>query len=124
MSKSFKTSPKPALQPTAEQIAAFERGGMGTDTHKPTTVGNPEYGSGDYPAPVEKAFAERLMPKVVPAPEPAAEPIKRLSIDLPASMHTRFKTACSATSTKMAAEIMAFIEQRTRELEARAGLIR
>lgn len=54
----------------------------------------------------------------------AVEPTKRLSIDLPASVHTRFKTACSATGTKMVGELLAFIEQRTRELEEEAGISR
>jgi len=51
-------------------------------------------------------------------------PTKRLSVDLPAKLHTRFKTACSATSNKMAAEITAFIEARTAELETEAGISR
>ena len=50
------------------------------------------------------------------------ERIKRLSLNLKESMHTRFKTACSATNRKMATEIQEFIERRTRELEEEAGL--
>ena len=50
------------------------------------------------------------------------EPTKRLSLDLPASLHTRFKTACSATNRKMVGELQAFIEKRTRELEEEAGI--
>ncbi len=49
-------------------------------------------------------------------------PTKRLSLDLPARMHTRFKTACSATGRKMGSEIQDFIELRTNELEE-AGII-
>jgi hypothetical protein len=37
-------------------------------------------------------------------------------------MHTRFKTACSATNRKMVAELQAFIETRTKELEDEAGI--
>lgn len=48
----------------------------------------------------------------------ADEPKKRLSIDLPMSLHTRFKTACSASNRKMLAEVEAFVEKRTGELEA------
>lgn len=55
-----------------------------------------------------------------PAPEP--EPIKRLSINLPESLHTRFRTACSATNRKMIAEIRRFVTHRTEELEEEAGL--
>jgi len=47
---------------------------------------------------------------------------KRLSLDLPKSMHTRFKTACSATGRKMVAELQSYIEQRIQELEAEAGI--
>jgi hypothetical protein len=50
--------------------------------------------------------------------------LKRLSLDLPASVHTRFKTACSATGRKMVSEIHDFIAQRTAELEAEAGITR
>jgi hypothetical protein len=52
------------------------------------------------------------------------EPTKRLSLDLPASLHTRFKTACSATDRKMVGELQAYIESRTQELEDEAGLTR
>ena len=50
------------------------------------------------------------------------EPIKRLSLNLRESLHTRFKTACSATNRKMATEIQALVERRTEELEEEAGL--
>ncbi len=46
--------------------------------------------------------------------------IKRLSVNLEAALHTRFKTACSATNRKMMAEMVAFVERRTEELEAEA----
>jgi hypothetical protein len=41
-----------------------------------------------------------------------AEPMKRLSIDMPVNLHRRFKRACT-----MVAEVLAFIERRTAELE-------
>lgn len=50
------------------------------------------------------------------------EPTKRLSLDLPASLHTRFKTACSANDRKMGGELQAYIEARTKELEDEAGI--
>lgn len=94
--KTFASAPKPK-QPTDDQIQAFEQGGAGHDTRAATpALAN---------APVE-------------------EPTKRLSLDLPASMHTRFKTACSATDRKMVSEIQRFIEQRTTELEQKAGITR
>lgn len=52
------------------------------------------------------------------------EPTKRLSLDLPQSMHTRFKTACSATGRKMAVELQQYIELRTSEMETEAGIVR
>src|SRR4051794_1271112 len=93
-SKSFKQAPKPAPI-TPDQIVAFERGGPGHDTRPQASV-----------------------------PAVPAEPTQRLSIDLPVSKHTRFKTACSATKRKMAVEIEAFIDRRIVELEAEAGIYR
>lgn len=99
MNKRFTSAPKPR-QPTAEEIAAYERGGAGHDT-----------------APVPESRPRTFRP----APE---EPVKRLSLDLPLSKHTRFKTACSATGRKMAAELEILIDQRIAELEDEAGLRR
>lgn len=93
--KTFSAAPKPKQQLTDDQILAFERGGAGHDTAK-----QPE-------------------PKVAPD-----QPTKRLSLDLPASVHMRFKTACSATGRKMVGELQTFIEQRTAELEDEAGITR
>ena len=92
--KDFTTVRRP---PTADQISAFERGGIGQDTrtHIPANVERRE------PAKVAKI-----------------EETRRLSIDLPKSLHVRFKAACAATDRKMIDEVMAFIERRTAELEA------
>ncbi|MEP4530482.1 MULTISPECIES: hypothetical protein [Alphaproteobacteria] len=95
--KTFSAAPKPKQQPTDDQILAFERGGAGHDTTR----------------------ADKPVAKTLPD-----EPTKRLSLDLPASLHTRFKTACSATDRKMVGELQAFIEQRTQELEEDAGITR
>lgn len=92
MSKKTFSEAPKPKQPTDDQILAFERGGAGHDK---------------------------------PSAQPTAaqsEPVKRLSVDLPASAHTRFKTACSATGRKMAAELHELIEQRTQELETQAGM--
>jgi len=96
--KSFTAAPRPrTLRP--EDIDAFETGGAGHD--------------------------RRAGPAVVPAGRwLPAEPTKRLSLDLPASAHTRFKTACSATGRKMVSEVLELIERRTAELEAEAGISR
>ena len=95
MAKTFKTAPKPSKQPTAEEITAFEQGGAGHDDQ----------------------------PTITPVPPPTrpSEPTKRLSLDLPESLHRRFKTACSATSRKMAKELLDYIERRTSELEEEAA---
>ena len=97
--KSFQTAPKPK-QPSPEDIAAFERAGTGHEA----------------------------LPENVCFPKDTnvglREPTKRLSLDLPSTMHRRFKTVCSATGRKMVAEVMAFIERRTAELEAEAGMER
>lgn len=95
-SKTFTAAPKPK-QPTAEAVEAFEKGGEGTD-HLPSARGT--------------------------ASTTPQEPSKRLSLDLPASTHRRFKTACSATGRKMVAEVAEFIERRTAELEEEAGFRR
>lgn len=92
--KTFATAPKPKL--SDDQISAFETGGTGHDS---------------------KNTPDR-------AQQEASEPTKRLSLDLPASLHTRFKTACSATGQKMGGELQRLIEQRTAELEDEAGLTR
>lgn len=99
--KTFTSVPKPR-QPTADEIDAFERSGTGHD---------------------------RATGRADPASQPVAwrearpvEPTKRLSLDLPATTHRRFKTACSATGRKMVSEIHDFIERRTAELEDEAGI--
>jgi len=47
-----------------------------------------------------------------------AEATVRLTIDLPESVHTRFKAACASTRRKMVDEVRGFIERRTAELES------
>jgi hypothetical protein len=50
-------------------------------------------------------------------PTKVVETTKRLSIDMPASLHRRFKVACTTADKVMVGEVLAFIEQRTAELE-------
>jgi hypothetical protein len=45
-----------------------------------------------------------------PTPEPA-EPMKRLTIDIPRSLHTRIKAACALRGSKMADEIRALLDR-------------
>ena len=91
--KNFKSAPKPQSALPDEYIEAFEKGGVGNDTKKETV-----------------------------APADTQEPTKRISLDIPESMHLRFKTACSATRRKMTKEIKSFIIQRIEELEKEAGI--
>ena len=84
--KAFTAAPKPS-QPTAEQIAAYEKGGPGTD--------------------------RRIGMK---------EPKQRFSLDIPASLHRRFKAACAAGGRKMGHELLAMVENRTLELEQEIGM--
>jgi hypothetical protein len=95
--KTFSQAPKPKALADSD-IAAFEQGGIGHDNG---------------------SVAGKSRSKA-----PAQEPTKRLSLDLPESKHRRFKAACSATGHKMVAEIEAFIDARTTELEAEAGITR
>jgi hypothetical protein len=111
MSKTFAQAPKPKPQLSAEVIAAFERGGAGQDTQTraPTNVEKREDETQSHiPSKVAKRKA---------AEEVKEEPTARLSIDLPKSLHRRFKTACAKTDLKMVTEVMDFIERRTRDLE-------
>jgi hypothetical protein len=96
--KTFFRAPKPKPL-TDSDITAFEQGGVGHDNG--SMAGGRRVGK----APVQ-------------------ESTKRLSLDLPESKHRRFKTACSATGHKMVSEIEAFIDARTVELEAKAGITR
>ena len=89
MSKSFKAVPTPQRQPTSDQILAFVAGGQKA---APVAVADPV------------AVAEKI-------------PTARLSLDMPADLHSRFKAACARSRLKMTAELLAFIERRTAELE-------
>jgi hypothetical protein len=94
MSKKTFAAAPKPRQPSADEIDAFERNGAGHD---------------------RRAAAAATVP---------VESTKRLSLDLPISIHTRFKTACSATNRKMVNEIQDLIERRTAELEEEAGISR
>ena len=92
MSKSFKTAPTPVRQPTNDQIVAFVNRGT--------------------------AKAEDSAPVSPPAASAGAkEPTARLSLDIPADLHARFKAACARSRVKMTGELLSFIERRTAELE-------
>ena len=46
-----------------------------------------------------------------PRSEAPAEPMKRLTVDIPESLHTRIKLGCVANHQKMADAIRALLEQ-------------
>jgi ParG protein len=46
-----------------------------------------------------------------PKPEAPTEPMKRLTVDIPESLHTRIKLACVANRQKMADAVRAILEQ-------------
>jgi hypothetical protein len=53
-----------------------------------------------------------------PALQPEARPkvkMARLTIDLPADLHARFKSVCALDGTDMVTEVRAFIEGRTQK---------
>lgn len=105
--KTFAAAPRPR-QPSAEEIEAFEKGGAGHDRRATPATASPAPPTSTASAPTREKD----------------EASKRLSLDLPASVHTRFKTACSATGRKMVGEIHDFIARRTTELEQEAGITR
>jgi hypothetical protein len=45
------------------------------------------------------------------------EKLARLTIDIPAELHRRFKAVCARTRTKMKEEVLRFIEERTQKHE-------
>lgn len=53
-------------------------------------------------------------------PEPT-EPMKRLTIDIPRSLHTRIKAACALRGSKMADEIRALLDREYANAEMREG---
>jgi hypothetical protein len=79
-----------APKPRPDAIAAYERRGLGHDTNPQTH-----------------------------RPTKQEEPTKRLSIDMPASLHRRFKRVCVDNDLSMVGEVIAFIERRTAELEGK-----
>lgn len=55
--------------------------------------------------------------RAVPAPPEAGAPMKRLTIDLEAAQHRRFKTVCAQHGLKMADELRRLLELRIAEIE-------
>ena len=62
------------------------------------------------------------MKQEAPYQDGSHEPTKRLSVNLPESLHTRFKTACSAANRRMVCEILGFVARRTEKLGRETSL--
>lgn len=69
---------------------------------------------------MKKKVAFGTQPKVAaPAPDPESwverrsepEPLKRLTIDIPKSLHARIKSQCALRGTKMVEEIRLMLEE-------------
>jgi hypothetical protein len=54
-----------------------------------------------------------------PAPEVSAEPTKRLSVDVPVSLHKRLKIVCASREINMADAMRDFIAEGVRMLETK-----
>ena len=145
--KTFADMKKPVKQPTPEQIAAFEETGRAapsvkTETQKPANTevreranteiraaANPDLREhGTLPSQKSAKTDSQVSVKAEPSKPVNTEtrisgPVVRLTIDLPESVHTQFKTACAMTKRKMVDEVRRFIEQRIAELEGESGRI-
>jgi hypothetical protein len=58
-----------------------------------------------------------LVDDAEPVASSQEERTKRLSIDMPESLHRRFKVACAKHGLSMLSEALQFFERRTTELE-------
>ena len=90
--KSFKTALKPDEKQTAEAIDRFVSSGPGKDSNS------------------VKAEKQKTVND---------ESTKRLTVDMPKTLHLRFKSLCAQHDMKMNDEIRQFIEQRCAELGER-----
>lgn len=64
-------------------------------------------------APAPAAADDWVSSRQAPAEEkPAAEPMKRLTIDVPESLHRKIKMGCAARGVKMADEIRELLEEK------------
>lgn len=52
-------------------------------------------------------------PEAPPAPKP--EPVKRLTVEIPASLHARVKAGCAAKGVKISDEVRAWLEREFRK---------
>jgi len=113
--KTFKSVPRTSRQLAPEEIERFVHDGPGRDARSADTetqnTGQPD----------TQKTSETDTQKNVYTETPLSvnkEPTARLTVDLPQSVHRRFKAVCGLAGLRMNEEIRRFIEQRTAELEA------
>ncbi len=148
--KSFTEAKKPGPRPTPEEISAFEETGQAmaggrkaAASAEPREHGNTENHEGEKTdmsnagnaGPLEHSDTEMRKDastasrkqgnaETCDAVDTETQPVDtmvRLTIDLPESVHTRFKAACAIKRRKMVEEVRGFIEVRTAELESGSG---
>jgi hypothetical protein len=73
------------------------------------------------PATPAPAADQWVNERPVTLPAAALVPMKRLTIDLEATQHTRFKTLCAQHGLKMADELRRLLEHRIAEIEHGQG---
>jgi hypothetical protein len=61
------------------------------------------------------AAEEGIVAEKAPRPERRAGKVARLTIDLPAALHAKFKAACALKGTRMIDEVRQFIEEWTQK---------
>ena len=86
--KNFRKAPSPKniIGITDDDISAYEKTGIGHDKKPHTHISTDE-----------------------------GEKLSRISVDIPKSLHTKFKTYCCANETTMVFEIQSFIEDRVQD---------
>ncbi len=73
------------------------------------------------PATPSPAADQWVNERAVTPPPAEAVPMKRLTIDLEATQHRRFKTLCAQHGLKMADELRRLLEHRIAEIEQGQG---
>lgn len=113
--KTFKSVPRTSRQLAPEEIERFVHDGPGRDAPSADTVTQKAVQQDTQtPAFTEAQKTTHTETQVSVDKEPTA----RLTVDLPQSVHRRFKAVCGLAGLRMNEEIRRFIEQRTAELEA------
>jgi hypothetical protein len=60
---------------------------------------------------INQRSTDRETPAAPPAPAPSIEPMKRFTIDVPESLHTRIKIGCATRKAKMTDVIRELLER-------------